>query len=45
MVEAIFGVMFILIYSAGEDPLKELKKIYKDINMGNFVLLIFLLFL
>ena len=45
MVEAIFGVMFILIYSAGEDPLKELKKIYKDINSGNFVLLIFLLFL
>ena len=45
MVEAIFGVMFILIYSAGEDPLKELKKVYKDINLGNFVLLIFLLFL
>ena len=45
MVEATFGIIFILIYSAGEDPFKDLKRIYKDPKSGNFGLLIFLLFL
>ena len=45
MIESIFGFIFILIYSAGEDPFQDIKRIYKENSAGEFVLLLFLLFL
>ena len=45
MAESIFGFIFISIYSAGEDPFEDIKRIYRESSDGEFVLLIFLLFL
>ena len=45
MAESIFGFIFISIYSAGEDPFEDIKRIYRENSAGDFVLLIFLLFL
>ena len=45
MAEAVFGFILISIYSAGDDPFKDIKIIYKEKSAGQFVLLIFLLFL
>lgn len=45
MIEAIFGIIFISIFSAKENPFKALKKLYNNSTSGNFGLLIFLLFL
>ena len=45
MAESIFGFIFISIYSAGEDPFEDIKRIYRESSVGEFVLLIFLLFL
>ena len=45
MIESIFGFIFISIYSAGEDPFHDIKRIYKENSAGEFVLLLFLLFL
>ena len=45
MIEAIFGIIFISIYSVKENPFKALKKLYNEPKSGNFGLLIFLLFL
>ena len=45
MIESIFGFIFISIYSAGEDPFQDIKRIYKENSAGEFVLLLFLLFL
>lgn len=43
--EAIFGLIFVSIYSSSEDPFKDLKRLYKECDAGKFTLLIFLLFL
>ena len=43
--ESIFGFILISIYSAGENPFKDIKRIYNESSTGEFVLLIFLLFL
>ena len=43
--EAIFGLIFVSIYSSSEDPFKHLKRLYKECDAGKFTLLIFLLFL
>jgi len=45
MIESIFGFIFISIYSAGENPFQDIKRIYKENSAGEFVLLLFLLFL
>ena len=45
MAESIFGFIFISIYSAGEEPFEDIKRIYRESSVGEFVLLIFLLFL
>lgn len=45
MGEAIFGFIIITIYSIGESPFKDLKRIYEEHTGGEFVLLLFLLFL
>ena len=45
MAESIFGFIFISIYSADEDPFEDIKRIYRENSVGEFLLLIFLLFL
>ena len=45
MSEAIFGFILISIYSSSDDPFKEIKILYKEKTTGEFLLLIFLLFL
>ena len=45
MAEAVFGFILISIYSAGDDPFKDIKTIYKEKSAGQFFLLILLLFL
>ena len=43
--ESVFGFILISIYSAGENPFKDIKRIYGESSAGEFALLIFLLFL
>jgi len=43
--ESIFGFILISIYSARENPFKDIKRIYKESSSGEFALLIFLMFL
>ena len=43
--EGIFGLIMTLFYSIYQNPFKEVSKIYKEVNAGEFVLLIFLLIL
>ena len=45
MIEAIFGFIFIFIFSIREPIFNDLKKLYIVCSTGNFILLIFLLFL
>ena len=45
MAEAIIGFLLIYIYSSGVDPFQDIKRLYVERSAGNFVLLIFLLFL
>ena len=45
ILESTFGLILVSIYSFGEDPLKDVKRLYKECDTGNFILLIFLLFL
>ena len=45
MSEAIFGFILISIYSSSDDPFKDIKILYKEKTTGEFLLLIFLLFL
>ena len=45
MMESIFGFILIIIYSIGEDPFKDTRRLYKECSAGDFTLLIFLLFL
>ena len=40
IVEAIFGFILISIYSVGEDPFKDIKRIYSENSTGDFILLI-----
>ena len=45
MSEAIFGFILISIYSSSDNPFKDIKILYKEKTTGEFLLLIFLLFL
>ena len=45
MCEAVLGLIFISIYSAGENPFKDIKRIFEENNTGDLILFIFLLFL
>ena len=45
MAEAIIGFVLIYIYSSEIDPFKDIKRLYIECSGGDFVLLIFLLFL
>ena len=45
ILESIFGLLLVSIYSSWEDPFKNIKRIYRENNKGDFILLIFLLFL
>ena len=45
ILESVFGFILISIYSAGENPFKDIKRIYGESSAGEFALLIFLLFL
>ena len=45
MAEAAIGFILIYIYSSGVDPFQDIKRLYVERSAGNFVLLIFLLFL
>ncbi len=43
--EASFGIGFVAIYSISKNPFQELIKYHEELDTGNFILLIFLLFL
>ena len=43
--EASFGIAFVAIYSISKNPFQELIKYHEELDTGNFILLIFLLFL
>ena len=45
ILESIFGLILVLIYSYGENPFKDIANIYEQKSSGEFALLIFLLFL
>ena len=44
-IESIFGLILAGIYSEGENPFKDLPRIYRECSGGEFALFIFLLFL
>ncbi len=43
--EGFFGFIMVFIYSYGENPFKDIKKIYNENDIGKFILCLFLLFL
>ena len=43
--ESIFGLILVSIYSFGENPFKDVIRLYSECSTGYFILLIFLLFL
>jgi len=45
ILESTFGLILVSIYSIGEDPFKDTKRIYAEKSAGEFILLLFLLFL
>ena len=45
VIEAIFGLILVLIYSIGKNPFSEIINLYNEITVGKFLLLIFLLLL
>ena len=45
MIEGIFGFIMTSFYGIYQDPFKEVRNIHKEIDTGNFIILIFLLFL
>ena len=44
-VEASFGILLVGIYSISKNPFQEIIKYHEELDTGNFILLIFLLFL
>ena len=45
IIESIIGIILVTIYSFGQNPFLEIKNVYDNDSTGNFILLIFLLFL
>ena len=44
-IESVFGSFFVLIYSFGQNPFKDVIKFYNELDKKMFLLLLFLLFL
>ena len=45
VIESVFGILLVLIYSIGQNPFQEVSNFYDELESGKFILLIFLLFL
>ena len=45
MAQGIIGILLLCLYSIFQNPLNEISNIYKEVDNGKFILLVFLLFL